>query len=600
MRGSRVGVLLAALLVVLGLIAPGVLPAATAADDRTTTADAMSTTAEPAATGSAWSRIGGEDRYAVTVNISRYRYADPSTVRSVYLARGDVFADALTAGSLSDGPVLLVTDSCRSVPSVVLTEIARLDPDRVVALGGEQSVCADQLAQAAAGRSTARLGGADRFETAGTIARSAFPSRPATVYLANGSITPDAVVAGTLTDGPVLLTSRDGRRVPSATAAALARLNPSRVVALGGPVAVSSSALSTAAAGRPTARLGGTDRYDTARLVADRAFPSATSRVYLARGDGENFVDALSAGMLADGPVLLTPGPCDRLRSAPAAELAQRNPSRVVALGGPLALCDSTLVGASTAARGQVDCARTACVALTFDDGPVRGTSTILDIFTQKRVPATFFVVGRKVASDGAITRRTWVEGHEVGNHTYDHVRLPDYSLAGQQAQVDRTDAVLRTIGVPTTRTMRPPFLAFDANTRRLGKAVIMIDTNPQDWDGPTTQQIRTFVRQNVRPGSIVIQHDTVANTIAALPGIVDDLHAAGYTLVTVPQLIPGLDPGDLVHHRTTVQGPGTAVSMLDPVELDDGRVLPPLVDEYGVPGLAPTLTREEVLGTAP
>lgn len=151
MRGSRVGVLLAALLVVLGLIAPGVLPAATAADDRTTTADAMSTTAEPAATGSAWSRIGGEDRYAVTVNISRYRYADPSTVRSVYLARGDVFADALTAGSLSDGPVLLVTDSCRSVPSVVLTEIARLDPDRVVALGGEQSVCADQLAQAAAG-----------------------------------------------------------------------------------------------------------------------------------------------------------------------------------------------------------------------------------------------------------------------------------------------------------------------------------------------------------------------------------------------------------------------------------------------------------------
>ena len=173
MRGSRVGVLLAALLVVLGLIAPGVLPAATAADDRTTTADAMSTTAEPAATGSAWSRIGGEDRYAVTVNISRYRYADPSTVRSVYLARGDVFADALTAGSLSDGPVLLVTDSCRSVPSVVLTEIARLDPDRVVALGGEQSVCADQLAQAAAGRSTARLGGADRSRRPG---RS--PGRP--------------------------------------------------------------------------------------------------------------------------------------------------------------------------------------------------------------------------------------------------------------------------------------------------------------------------------------------------------------------------------------------------------------------------------------
>ncbi|MGD8201693.1 cell wall-binding repeat-containing protein [Ornithinimicrobium sp. W1679] len=596
MRGSRVGVLLAALLVVLGLVVPGVLPPASAAGE----GPSAEPTVETAAAGVAWSRIGGANRYAVAVNISRYRFADPSSVRSVYLARGDVFADALTAGSLGDGPVLLITNACRSVPAVVLDEIARLDPDRVVALGGEVSVCEEQLAQAAAGRPTARLGGADRFETAGTIARAAFPSRPATVYLANGSITPDAVVAGTLTDGPVLLTSRDGRSVPSATAAALARLNPSRVIALGGTLAVSDSTLTTAAAGRPTSRLGGSDRYATARLVADRAFPSRTSRVYLARGDGENFVDALSAGMLADGPVLLTSGPCDRLRSGPAAELAQRTPSRVVALGGLLALCDSTLVGSSTAARGQVDCARTACVALTFDDGPASGTSTVLDTFAQKRVPATFFVVGRKVASDGAITRRTWVEGHEVGNHTYDHPRLPDLTLSGQQAQVDRTDAALRAIGVPTTRTMRPPFLAFDANTRRLGKAVIMVDTNPKDWNGPSTQQIRTFIRDNVRPGSIVIQHDTVANTVAAMPGIVDDLHAMGYTLVTVPQLIPGLDPGDLVYNRTTVHGPGTAVSMLDPVELDDGRVLPPLVDEYGVPGLAPTLTREEVLGLDP
>jgi peptidoglycan-N-acetylglucosamine deacetylase len=595
MRALRPGALLAALLV-MGLILAGVLPVTAVG-----TMVGMTESAGTAATvGSATSRLAGSDRYGSSVAISQYRFDDPAEVRSVYLARGDVFADALTAGSLRDGPVLLVRGGCGAVPSVVMSEIARVEPDRVVALGGEQAVCTEQLVQAAGGRATDRLGGADRFETAAAIAAHAFPAGPATVYLANGSITPDAVVAGTLQDGPVLLVSRDGASVPSASAAAVEALDPDRVVALGGTVVVSDAALAAAAQGRAASRVGGADRWETARLVADRAFPERTSRVYVARGDGANVVDALSAGMLADGPVLLTSGPCDRVRTATAAELGERTPEQVVALGGPVALCDSTLVGASMAARGPVDCSTTACVALTFDDGPDAPTPTLLGTFAQKGVPATFYVVGRKVAVDGHVTRRTWVEGHEIGNHTYDHPRLPDLTLAGQQDQIDRTDDALRSLGIPVTRTMRPPFLAFNDNTRRLGKAVIMTDTNPKDWSGPSTEQIRTFVRDNVRAGSIVIQHDTVAASVAAVPGIVDDLHAMGYTVVTVSELVTDLQAGDLVYNRSTVLDASTSVSMLDPVELDDGRVLPPLYDETGVPGVAPSLTREEILGTAP
>ncbi|MGD8201695.1 cell wall-binding repeat-containing protein [Ornithinimicrobium sp. W1679] len=554
---------------------------------------AADATLQATTVGPTTSRLAGTDRYASAVAISRYVFADPSRVRSVYLARGDVFADALTAGTLSDGPVLLIKGSCASIPSVVLAEIARVTPDRVVALGGQAAVCDAQLAQAAGGRPTARLEGVDRFETAATIAHEAFPAGPTTVYLANGAITPDAVVAGTLRDGPVLLVSRDGRTVPSATLAAITSLDPDRVVALGGTLSVTDAALVSAAQGRATARVGGSDRYATARLVADRAFPARTSRVYLARGDGENFVDALSAGMLTDGPVLITSGPCDRVRSAPAAELRQRVPDRVVALGGTVALCDSTLVGASLAGRGAVNCAVTACVALTFDDGPAAPTPTLLNTLRTNRVPATFFVVGQMVDARPATTRRTHVEGHVVANHTWDHQQLTLLTWAQQKWEVDVTDDEINQAGVPDTTIMRPPYGSFDANTRALGFPLIMWDVDPRDWEGWSAATVRQRVVDAVRPGSIVLQHDLHANSVAAVPGIIADLHARGYTLVTVPELVPGMDPGDVVYNRTNVRTSSVPASPTDVIVLDDGRELGPVVDEAGIPGLAPALTDE-------
>ena len=543
------------------------------------------------AVGASTSRLSGTDRYASAVAISKYRFTDPSTVRSVYLARGDVYADALTAGSLSDGPVLLIRGGCGPVPPVVLAEIARVDPARVVALGGEASVCAAQLLAAADGRATDRLGGLDRFETASSIAHEAFPAGPSTVYVANGSITPDSVVAGTLRDGPVLLVSRDGRSAPPATLAAVMSLDPDRVVALGGVASVSDAALGSAAQGRSTGRVGGVDRYETARLVADRAFPSRTSRVYLARGDGTNFVDALSAGMLTDGPVLITSGPCDRVRSATAAELRQRVPDRVVALGGTEALCDSTLVGASLAARGTVDCAATACAALTFDDGPSWPTPTLLNTLRANRVPATFFVVGQMVDSYGATSRRAHVEGHVVANHTWDHKDLTLLTWAQQKWEVDVTDNELNQHGVPDTTIMRPPYGSYDANTRTLGFPLIMWDVDPRDWEGWDSATVRQRVVDAVRPGSIVLQHDLHINSVNAVPGIISDLHARGYTLVTVPELVPGMDPGDIVYGRTNIRTLSVPSSPSDVIVLDDGREIGPVVDEAGVPGIAPALT---------
>jgi len=83
-------------------------------------------------------RIAGPDRIATAVAVSRSAFPDGSA--AAYLARADLFADALSAGSLADGPVLLVP-SCGDLPPVVATELRRLSPQRVAALGGTAAVC---------------------------------------------------------------------------------------------------------------------------------------------------------------------------------------------------------------------------------------------------------------------------------------------------------------------------------------------------------------------------------------------------------------------------------------------------------------------------
>lgn len=314
--------------------------------------------ATPAAVPTEWGepgRVAGESRYATAAAIARRSFPEPFAAGEgvVYLARGDVFADALAGGVLTDGPVLLVR-ACGALPPAVRAEIDRLDPARVVALGGPEAVCDEALTTAADGRETSRLAGETRYGTAAEIAEHAFPDDPiAEVYLATASDSaPDAVAGGALTAGPILLIRPNGG-VPAETMRQIARLDPHRVVALGGPVAVPQSALERAGTGREMGRLAGQDRYGTASAIAGHAFPRDVTVVYLARGD--LFADAVAAGSLVDGPVLLVRGGCGAVPGAVSRWVSQKNPRHVTALGGPDAVCEDTLQAVSDLVTAPTD-----------------------------------------------------------------------------------------------------------------------------------------------------------------------------------------------------------------------------------------------------
>jgi len=279
-------------------------------------------------------RLGGENRYETAARISAETF--PADVEVAYVATGDAFPDALTGGPAAgrDGaPILLVGDD---VPAATAAELTRLNPGRIVVLGGEVAVSAQVEAALAAytDGGVTRLAGADRFGTAAAIAGAW--DETSTVYVATGANFPDALAgaaAAGLADAPLLLVGAD---VPATTAAELQRLDPDRIILLGGTVAVSTQVEATLrATGATVERLAGTDRYDTAATVAESFATGGAAYV----ATGTNFPDALTGAPAAiqDGaPVLLVD---TNAVPAPTAErLEALDPERLVVLGGPAAV----------------------------------------------------------------------------------------------------------------------------------------------------------------------------------------------------------------------------------------------------------------------
>lgn len=185
-------------------------------------------------------RIGGADRYEVAVNVSKSVFGSGG-IAVTYIASGENFADALSgsaaAGHLA-GPVLLVPKG--SVPALVEAELKRTAPAVIVVLGGTNSVAEAVVDQLKTIAPTARVYGTDRYGTSASVSADAFPTGAKTVYVASGASFPDALsgsVAAITKQAPVLLVAPDS--IPTAVAQELDRLDPTRIVVLGGPASVS-------------------------------------------------------------------------------------------------------------------------------------------------------------------------------------------------------------------------------------------------------------------------------------------------------------------------------------------------------------------------
>lgn len=182
-------------------------------------------------------RVAGPDRFATAVALSQT--FDPG-VDEVLLASAFGFPDALTGGPVATrrrAPLLLVRPD--GIPQVIVEELQRLAPGRILVLGGPRAIQDDVVAQLGGLAPVDRRAGETRFETAAAISRETFPNAT-TVVIATGASFPDslgAAPAAAVRRAPLLLVDRDA--IPAATDAELRRLRPEEIIIVGGAEAVS-------------------------------------------------------------------------------------------------------------------------------------------------------------------------------------------------------------------------------------------------------------------------------------------------------------------------------------------------------------------------
>ncbi|WP_246074626.1 polysaccharide deacetylase family protein [Nonomuraea terrae] len=184
-------------------------------------------------------------------------------------------------------------------------------------------------------------------------------------------------------------------------------------------------------------------------------------------------------------------------------------------------------------------------VALTFDDGPGEQTGEIIATLAEQRVRATFYVNGAQVAARPQDAKALVAAGHELGNHTYSHRRMVFVTSSTVAEEVERTDAAIRSAGQRGDITFRPPtgkkLLALPLYLARTQRHTVMWDVEADSGTTPTAAEIVAAVREQTRPGSIILLHPWFgggANTRAALPGLVAGLREQGYRFVTVSELL--------------------------------------------------------------
>lgn len=256
-------------------------------------------------------RIAGEDRYATSVRTSESGF--PAGAGTVVVATGENWPDALTAGVLAvkaGGPLLLTRKA--SVPSAVSAEIIRLKATKAYIIGGDGAVGREvEDALQELGVEVVRLGGLNRYETAGLVAdevvRLAGP--PAGYFIASGEAFPDALSAVPVAARlgyPILLTG--GSTLPAATADRIPI--EAKVIIVGGDGAVSPSIYERFP---DRIRLYGGDRYRTCTAIASWAIsshPDVFTASTVGVATGRNYPDALGGGPFMagkNGVLLLVP-----------------------------------------------------------------------------------------------------------------------------------------------------------------------------------------------------------------------------------------------------------------------------------------------------
>ncbi|AYG00107.1 polysaccharide deacetylase family protein [Lactococcus allomyrinae] len=195
---------------------------------------------------------------------------------------------------------------------------------------------------------------------------------------------------------------------------------------------------------------------------------------------------------------------------------------------------------AKAAAEQQETTKSSKMIALTFDDGPNPSTTPqLLQTLQSYNVHATFFALGQQAQAYPSIIKQEAAQGNEVASHTWDHKDLTTLSQSAQVQEIMSAHNLINQLTGQNVTLFRPPYGSYNATTLAATPLTAInwsVDTN--DWRYNSSAPVIQNALANAHDGAIILMHDIHPWSVAAVPTIIQQLKAQGYTFVTVSQLL--------------------------------------------------------------
>lgn len=182
-------------------------------------------------------------------------------------------------------------------------------------------------------------------------------------------------------------------------------------------------------------------------------------------------------------------------------------------------------------------------IALTFDDGPHHEfTPQVLKTLSEHNAPATFFLIGKKIIGQESIIKQIDKAGHTIGNHTFSHSFFIDFkSKSGFIDELNQTSDLIFRLTGKKTRWFRPPYGVTTPNLAGAAKAlnyyVIGWNLRSLDTTADTEEIIMKRIKNQMKPGSIILFHDTSAKSVNILKQTLNFASKNGFKIVSAEEL---------------------------------------------------------------
>ena len=181
-------------------------------------------------------------------------------------------------------------------------------------------------------------------------------------------------------------------------------------------------------------------------------------------------------------------------------------------------------------------------LVLTFDDGPSKYTTELLDFLESTNTPATFFLLGEQAEKYLDIVLRESSNNNLVCIHSYTHKFFTKISKEEVLEQVNKTSNIIQDITSITPKYIRVPYGILDDNVKETLKEVnlenVLWTVDSLDWKFKNKEQVVEYIKQNTTGNDIILMHDILQSSIDAAKEIITYYNEQGYEFVTIDEFL--------------------------------------------------------------